>query len=166
MDKSVISNRSVAARKRWTRHRSGIIKEARARFRQLGQHPLFVSGISLYWGEGDSKLGNPLRLSNTNPQMIMVYIRFLRVVMGIPDSKIRIGLILYPDLSDEECKIFWSKTMDLPIENFMKTQFIEGHHPTKRLAHGICMVVVNSRAAKLKMLTWIDFFAKQYIMNP
>jgi len=85
--------------------------------------------------------------------------------MGIPDEKIRIGLVLYPDLSDGICKSFWSGIMGLPIENFMKTQFIKGHHPTKRLAHGVCMVVVNNRAAKLKVLAWIDFFAKQYTIN-
>jgi hypothetical protein len=166
MDGTTLSNRSIAAQKRWARHRAEIIKDAREDFDRIGHDPLFASGISLYWGEGDSKIGNPPRLSNTNPRMIAVYVRFLRVVMGIPDNKIRIGLILYPDLSDGECKLFWSGTMRLPIENFMKTQFIQGHHPTKRLAYGVCMVVVNSRAAKLKMLTWIDFFARQYIINP
>lgn len=166
MNDVIPSNRSIAAQKRWASHRSEIIEDARKGFALFGNDPLFVAGISLYWGEGDSKLGNPLRLSNTNSRMIEVYVNFLKAIMKILDDKIRIGLILYPDLSDKECKLFWSTTMNLPLKNFMKTQFINGRHPTKRLKHGVCMVVVNSQVEKLKMLTWIDFFAKQYIMNP
>lgn len=160
------SARSIAAQKRWARYHSEIIDEARVHFERFYTNPLFAAGIALYWGEGDSKAQNALRLSNTDVRMITLYTTFLRSIMGIPDEKIRIGLILYPDLSDDICKDFWSNATNLPVENFMKTQFIRGHHPTKRLKYGVCMVVVNSRAQKLMMLTWIDFFAKQYKMNP
>jgi hypothetical protein len=166
MDTPHISRRSVAARKRWARYHSEIIDEAKRCFGRFGGNPFFAGGIALYWGEGDSKPTNPLRLSNTDPRMIALYVKFLRIVMDIPDEKIKIGLVLYPDLSDHACRTFWSDTTGLPAKSFMKTQYIEGRHPTKRLTYGICMVVVNSRAAKLKMLTWIDFFAKQYTMNP
>ena len=165
MDIVNVSKRSIAAKERWARHRAGIFDEAKEDFNLLRSNPLFVAGIAFYWGEGDSKPTNPLRLSNTDPRMIALYVRFLRIIMGIPDEKIRIGLVLYPDLADDACKFFWATVMGLAIGNFMKTQFIQGHHPTKRLAHGVCMVVVNSRAAKLRMLAWIDFFAKQYTIN-
>jgi len=49
--------------------------------------------------------------------------------------------------------------------NFMKTQYIRGYHPTKRLSRGICMVIVSSRRQKIKVLEWIDLFYKKSIME-
>jgi hypothetical protein len=161
-----VSNRSRAALQRWERVHKKTIDEACEKFYRYISDPIFVSGISLYWGEGDSKPKNPLRLSNTDGRMIAIYVTFLRNIVGIADRKIRLGLILYPDLIDADCQEFWSTKTGLPRENFMKTQYIAGRHPTKRLLHGICMVVVNSRAAKLTVLTWIDIFAKSYTMVP
>lgn len=152
----------IAARERWARQHAEIVDEAKKLFILHSHEPLFVAGIMLYWGEGDSKPKNPLRLSNTDGRMIGIYVKFLRDIMGIPKERIKIGLVLYPDLSDDECKKFWAGATGLSDENFVKTQYIKGRHPTKRLAHGICMVVVNKRAEKLKMLTWIDFFSKEY----
>ncbi len=143
-----------------------IILRAREEFRIAIADPLFSAGIALYWGEGDRGPCNPLRLSNTDGRMIGTYSLFLRTFMQVPMEKIRIGLVLYPDLSDSQCRAFWASVAGVPTGNFMKTQYIDGKHPTKRLPYGICMVVVNSRAAKLKMLTWIDIFAKRYTIVP
>lgn len=148
----------------WKAWREEARSEARKDFEALAQNPLFVAGIMLYWGEGDSKPANPLRLSNSDPRMISVYVEFLKDILRIPAEKIRIGLILYPDLSDESCRAFWAKTARLRQGNFVKTQVIYGRHPTKRLEHGVCMVVVGSRQYKIKVLEWIDLFYRKNIM--
>lgn len=153
------------SKKKWLAWREVARKEAVRDFPFAAQNPLFVAGIAIYWGEGDSKPKNPLRISNTDHRMINLYTSFLKKVMRIPDEKIRLGLILYPDLSDVECKRFWARTTGLSSHNFMKTQFIKGYHPTKRLSRGICMVVVNSTQHKVKMLEWIDLFHKKYRMG-
>ncbi len=140
-------------------------QEAAKRFNKLLDDPLFVAGIMIYWGEGDSKIENPLRMGNTDPRMIGIFVKFLRVLMDIPVNKIRLGLILYPDLSDKECIEFWQTATGLPSENFIKSHYIKGLHPTKRLSHGICTVTVNSKQQKIKMLEWIDLFAKKNIIS-
>ncbi|MDO8536714.1 MAG: helix-turn-helix domain-containing protein [bacterium] len=153
------------SKEKWAAWREVARKEALRNFPATIKNPLFVAGITIYWGEGDSKPKNPMRISNTDPRMISVYIHFLREVMLIPDEKIRMGLILYPDLSDAVCKKFWARVSGLDENHFMKTQYIKGYHPTKRLSHGICMVVVNSRQNKVKILEWIDLFHKKYKIN-
>ena len=97
--------------------------------------------------------------------MISIFVKFLREKMGIPKEKIRMALILYPDLIDMQCKNFWSHAANLPNDHFMKSQYIHGNHPTKRLSHGICMIVVSSVYAKTKILAWIDIFSKQYTIT-
>ena len=74
----------------------------------------------LYWGEGDKMPRGSLRLTNTDPKMIGVFVAFLKKAMGIQKEKIRAELILYPDLSDMRCKTFWGKITGLQKKNFMK----------------------------------------------
>jgi hypothetical protein len=83
-------------------------------------------------------------------------VKFLRKITKTPEDKIFAWMILYPDLSEEKCKSFWSKISKIPQRRFAKTQFIKGKHPTKKVKHGMCVVQVNSRGLKEKIFTWID----------
>ena len=154
-----------AASKRWELWRAEARKEAEQQFPFLLKNPLFVAGVTMYWGEGDSKMKNPLRLSNTDPRMIHLYVKFLREILGVPNQKIRVALILYPDLHDVDCKRFWSRVTGLAYKNFIKTQYIRGYHPTKRLQYGVCVVIVSSRQLKEKFGVWIDLLSRQATMR-
>ena len=147
-------------RKRHKNRRKNIQDDAIKQFKILRKDYLFVAGTMLYWAEGDNKLGNPFRLTNTDPRMISLYIKYLIKILDISKKDIRPAIILYPDLSEEECVRFWSKVTGIVSEQFYKTQFIKGKHPTKRLSYGICMVNCNNRPTKQKVLTWIDLLSK------
>ncbi len=149
--------------KYWENKRKISKEEARTAFPSLMKDPLFISGISIYWGEGDSKLSNgKLRISNTDPKMIVVFIRFLKETLAVSNDKIRIGIILYPDLNEEKCLDFWQKKAKIPNRQFHKTQFIAGKHPTKRSEWGICMVSVCDRMVKEKVGAWIEMLGDKY----
>lgn len=149
-------------RKRWLKWRSDARQEAENEFAELSKKPLFVAGLMLYWGEGDSKMGNPLRFTNTDPRMISLYVKFVRKVLEIPKKKLKITLVLYPDLLENTCKNFWSKITNLSKQQFYKTQFIKGRHPTKRLSNGICMITAGGgRRMKEKFAVWIDLLSKK-----
>jgi|SRR3989344_1066569 len=150
------------SREKWEGIRKNAKEESIKEFAALIKNPLFISGICLYWGEGDSKPKNPLRISNTDPRMIHLYIKFLREILMIPSEKIKIGLILYPDLSEKESKRFWIDITGIKTDNFQKTQYIQGKHPTKRLPRGICMVITHGTVYKTKMLSWIDILHKKF----
>ncbi len=147
--------------KRFQGLRDEAVALATKEFSGLFNNPLFIAGISIYWGEGDSKDKNPLRMANSDPRMIRVYCEFLKKGMHIPKEKIKAWVLLYPELDKKKCESFWQKTCGLGRENFVKSQIIQGRHKTKRLEMGVCNIVVNSRYEKLKMLTWIDLFAKK-----
>lgn len=144
----------------WEQWREKARQQARDDFPRLKLDPLFISGIMIYWGEGDSKPGNPFRLSNTDPRMIALYTKFLTESLNISKDNLRSTIILYPDLSEKKCIDFWRKTMEIPESQFYKTQFIKGRHPTKRLSHGICMITCGNRQIKEKVLVWIDLLSK------
>lgn len=140
-------------------HRIRAIKE----FPKLKNDPLFLAGVMLYWSEGDNGIrGGNARLTNTDPRMVKTFINFGLKVCKIPKEKIKIGLILYPDIKEKRCKTLWSKYLDIPENQFHKTQFIKGYHPTKRLANGICMVRIGGVEVKEKIKTWINLFSNNF----
>lgn len=150
-------------RKMWEDWREKARQEARKSFPRLKKNPLFIAGLMLYWGEGDSKIENSqVRLSNTSPDLIKLFSLFLKNICGLPTEKIKISLILYPDLDEKKCKSFWSIVTRIPENQFKKSQIIKGKHPTKKLAYGICMIHLTSRQLKEKIFVWINLFHKQF----
>ncbi len=111
---------------KWANWRLKMRGEADREFKHFIDNQLFTAGIMLYWGEGDNNPQNPLRLSNTDPRMIGLYIRFLRQMLKVPENKIKIGFVLYPDFSEKTCRSFWSKITHGGASNFLKVQYIKG----------------------------------------
>jgi len=152
-----------ARQKMWEQWRENFRKEAKREFPKLLNNPLFVLGTALYWGEGDHKLENGnVRLINTDPKIIRLFSKFLLDIARVQPEKLIASLILYPDLSEKTCKNFWSRVSNVPISQFQKTQFIQGRHPTKKTAYGMCTLQVYSRGLKEKILTWIDLLYRHH----
>lgn len=137
-------------------------KEAEEEFQLLKNHPLFVAGVMIYWGEGDKASKSGFRVTNIDPEMIRIFISFLQKVCRAPKERIRASIIIYPDLNQDVCEKYWAKSIGLPKESFTKTIKIKGKHTTKRLQYGVCTVNFSSRFLKEKMLVWIDLFGKEF----
>ncbi|MDO8604075.1 MAG: hypothetical protein Q7K40_01565 [bacterium] len=132
--------------------------EALEDFEILKYHPAFISGVMLYWGEGDKASLHRVSLTNTDPAMIRIFMGFLKDVCGVEEKRIKAWLLLYPDLQESECKKYWKEEAHLQNVIFNKSMVIDGRHKTKRLGHGVCTVGVSSRYFKEKMLLWISLF--------
>lgn len=144
--------------------------EAREELQTLKYHPLFIAGLMLYWGEGDKLSKSNVRLANTDPQLILLYLTFLRQVCRIPEAKIRIHLLLYPDIDRESAMRFWAFATKLSRSHFVKPVIIQGKHKSKRLAYGVCNVVVSSTYLKVKIKEWLktlpqELMEKRYYEN-
>lgn len=137
--------------------------EAKREFQYFKLHPLFVTGITIYWGEGDKTHGHNVRIANTDPLMIKLFVRFLAEVCGIPKERIRIWILLYPDLDEKQCINFWIKSSGLRKRNFTKSIIIQGRHKTRRVHFGVCNVGVSSKYLKQKLSVWLQLLP-QYLL--
>lgn len=157
---------TIANSKKWSNWRKKARESAVIEFKKLKKHPLFISGIMLYWGEGDKILKNGrVSLSNSDPEMIRVFYVFLKNILRVPESKIRLSLILYPDLVDSVQKNLWSKLTNIPIQYFNNSVFIQGRHPTKRNSYGVCLVRVCDVSLKEKIMKWIELLQISLTLN-
>ena len=83
----------------------------------------------LYWGEG-TKGGNSVVFSNSDPDMIQLFLNFLRVICGIDEKRLRLLLHIYPDQNESKLKKFWSEKTKIPQAQFSKTFCHSGKNGT------------------------------------
>ena len=136
-------------------------EEAQRELETLKYNPLFIAGVMLYWGEGDKVTKGQTRLSNADPELIRLYVEFLRKACRIPEEKIKASLLVYPDIDQQSTLRFWSFSSGIPAARFGKIVQIEGRHKKNRLRYGVCSVLVLSTYFKVKMLVWLKLLPKE-----
>jgi transcriptional regulator with XRE-family HTH domain len=99
------------------------LKEVYAKVSQdignLSKRDVFLAGLFLYWGEGTKASNCSTVLTNTNPDMIKFFIKWLEL-FGIKRKNLKIKLHLYSDMNIKENLDFWSKELRIPISQFKK----------------------------------------------
>lgn len=138
-------------------------KEAKEEFEYFKLHPLFISGITIYWGEGDRLSRYLVRIANTDPLMIKIFVRFLCEVCGVSKEAIRAHILLYPDLNPNKCINFWVEKSKLSVKNFNKCVVIQGRHKTRRLPYGVCYIGITSTYLKEKMRVWLTLLPRELV---
>lgn len=144
-------NKSKSARLKTARtkrkNRKRICKEAKLELGNLTNRELKIAGAALYWGDG-RKHDGAVSLVNSDPKMINFFVRWLGIICHVPKENIRAELHLYPDSKVEYLINFWSKTIGIPEEQFLKSQIDkrEGKKSKKRgkLPYGTMHVYVKS----------------------
>lgn len=108
---------------------------------------LFIAGCMLYWGEG-SKSKNILSLSNSDSNLIIFFIKFLKDSLLVSEKDIAITINCYTDLhSVEEIEQYWLNTLNLPKSSLRKSTVnnISPYSKKKRcgkLEYGTCKISV------------------------
>lgn len=68
---------------------------------------LWGLGMGLYWGEGNKRNKNSIRLGNTDPRLINKFIDFLIDILGADSQKLRFGLQIFTDIDPTQALTFW-----------------------------------------------------------
>jgi hypothetical protein len=81
---------------------------------------LKIAGVMIYWGEGTKK-GNTVTLSNSNPKIILLFLKFLRNICGVSDKRLRALIHRYPDQNENNLLNYWSSITGIPKFQFCKS---------------------------------------------
>ena len=137
-------------------------EEAIKEFEIYKNNPLFMAGLMLYAGEGDKRSRNLIRLSNSEFHLHLVFIRFSEKFLNIGRDKIKVWLLLYPDLDIEECIEVWSIKLGISRLNFNKSQVIIGKSKSRKLQHGVGNSIISSTSLKKKVMKWLELCEKHF----
>jgi transcriptional regulator with XRE-family HTH domain len=110
---------------------------------------LFAVGCMLYWAEG-SKGRNRVEFTNSDPDMVRLFVRFLKTYWNLRDEEIRITCNLFADHLDKQREVeqVWLDVAGLPRTSLRKsTVNVYSKYSKKkrrnRLPYGTCRVSVT-----------------------
>jgi transcriptional regulator with XRE-family HTH domain len=86
---------------------------------KISKRDLFLAGLFLYWGEGTKMQKGSVVLTNTNPAMIKLFIKWLELLQ-VEKSSLKVRLHLYSDMGIKQGIAFWSKELKIPVSQFRK----------------------------------------------
>lgn len=132
-------------------------RERRRMYQEAGRalarrsEALHVAGAMLYWAEGDKGSRNCARLSNSDPEVLRLFVRFLRECFGVTNEKLRVTCHLFADHLERQREIeqFWLNTLELPRHCLCKS-FVNVYSKysqkkrTNRLPYGTSRLTVYS----------------------
>lgn len=153
------------------RERANLIKkEAEKDAKNLLKDPLFIAGISLYWAEGYKKgdQGSKYKsvdFTNSDPEMIIMIMKFFRKFYKVKDEKIKIQLMAHPNINIPKAVKFWIKITGLKKTNFTKTiVVVSSASKRKRYFNSLINGTIHLRIFDVKLffktIGWINGLKK------
>ena len=135
----------------------------------LSKYELLLIGAALYWAEGynrQDKIPSPyISFGNSSPDMVVLFLRFLREVMQISEEKLRPIVQIHKNIKPESAIIFWAKVTSIPQKSFRITYQIsrasKGKRPYNSLPYGTFKLNVIGRQSFFKIKGWIDGLIRQ-----
>ncbi len=112
---------------------------------------LLLLGAALYWGEGTKYIGKhpSLVFTNSDPEMIRIYMKFLREGLCVDEQRIKAGIHIHPHVDEKLARSFWSTTTGLHESIFYIINVVSSASSAKRpihkLPYGMVVIRVNNR---------------------
>jgi hypothetical protein len=125
---------------------------------------LHVAGCMLFWAEG-ARRKNTVRLTNSDPDMVAFFMRFVRESLGVDDEKVSIAIHCHTNngLSVKEIESRWLQVLGLPNSSLRKTQINRVSKWSKKrgniLKYGTCNVVIHDTRLSQKLHGAIQEYA-------
>ena len=156
---------------RFNRRRTKRIQAENERVRQkafdeinsLTKRELLLIGAALYWGEGyKSERSNKgsVEISNANPEFIALSLRFFREILNVSEKKIKVSLLLHPNIDKQSAVHFWSHITGIPKKCFGATNQVsrasKGRRPRNTLPYGTLRLCIYKRQKFFQIKGWID----------
>jgi hypothetical protein len=123
------------------------------RGRELARHPirLHLAGCMLYWAEG-SKCRNAVKLTNSDPDLLALFVRFLRECYDVPPDRmvLSVNCHLNNGLELSAIESWWLQRLELPPCSLRKATVNTPSQASRWrrnvLVYGTARVTVHSTA--------------------
>lgn len=120
---------------------------------------LRIAGTMLYWAEGYKVASATLvDFANSDPEMIVVFLRFLRDICGINESKLRVYLYCYSNQNPSLLIDYWSKLTKISKTQFTKPYVREDYDLRKvnKMKKGLIHIRYHDKKLLLLIMDWVD----------
>jgi hypothetical protein len=125
------------------------------------ERQLKVAGTMLYWGEG-AKTGGTVKFTNSDHEMIRIFLVFLRHVCGIHEPRLKAIVHAYEDQDRVQLEKFWSATTGIPRGRFYTTYVHVGRPGSykKKSIYGTLALNYSDKLLLDTILGWIKDYTE------
>lgn len=116
-------------------------------------------GIMLYWCEGSKWPGEQqVDFVNSDPEMIRIFLKFLREICGIKEKKLRVLLYCYSNQNVENLIEFWSNLTTISKLQFTKPYIRKDFNPNKigKMPYGLIHIRYCDKKLLIIIREWIE----------
>ena len=146
---------------RWTKVRETAKKDIGL----LNKRELFIAGLFLYWGEGGKTKTATTTISNTDPSVILFFMRWLKL-FKVPKDRLRVHIHLYADMNVKKELQYWSKTLKLPLSSFRKPYIKKSNRAgltyMQKFTNGTCNLIYENRDVSEYILQSLDYIRSTF----
>ena len=125
---------------------------------------LKISGVMLYWAEG-YKGGFGVDFANSDPEMIKLFLSFLRNICGINETRLRVYLYTHEGQDIEDLKRFWNKITKIPLDQFSKPYIkkVNGaSNKSDKMPNGLIHIRYHDKKLLNLILDWINEYISSF----
>jgi len=144
--------------------------KAEKEINKISKNDLLLLGTTLYWAEGYKRLKivkgkerthHAISLTNSDPLIVVTFIKFLKEILGVLPEKISMSMRLFAHMNEDEAIFYWHKVTGLPKSQFKKPQYpisksSLGKRPYNRLPYGTVQVIVSDTNKFHKIMGFIE----------
>lgn len=120
---------------------------------------LKITGVLLYWCEGSQwEKECQVDFTNSNPKMILFFLKFLRKICGIDDQKLRVLLYCYSNQNPKQLIKFWSDLTNIPKNQFTKPYIRKDFKLEKvgKMKYGLVHIRYLDKKLLILLKNWIE----------
>ncbi len=128
---------------------------------------LYGLGLGLFWGEGNKVNKNAVRLGNTDPDLIVAFLSFLKIIYQIDERKLRFGLQLFTDIPKEKALRYWCDSLGVSKTQFQKvviTKSTKSGTYRKKSKYGVITVYFSNTKLRDTIIGAIEDLRKKMPM--
>ena len=121
---------------------------------------LKVIGTMLYWGEGYRAGTTMVDFANSDRDMIILFLRFLRAICGVDEKRLRVYSYFYSNQDTDKNINYWSKLTKIPKNQFTKPYIRKDFRKDKidKMPYGL----IHIRYSDKKLLNLIKSWIEEY----
>ncbi len=122
---------------------------------------LKVIGIMLYWGEGGkSDKAMTVDFANSDKNMIILFLRFLREICGVDEKRLRVSPYFYANQDIRKNIDFWRKVTKISKKQFTKPYIRKDFDIEKK--HKMPYGLIHIRYADKRLLRLLKKWIEDY----
>ena len=135
-----------------------LLKEGMREVGKLSKRDQFISGIAMYFAEGEKGDKN-VSFSNADSRAIQFMSDWFRDICRVPKEKFRASIYIHDNLNETKAKQFWAKTTKIPLAQFRKSYIVKNNpkrlRKTKHI-YGVLKITISDVNLHRKIMGWIE----------